>query len=361
MSESRHNSDGTTGNRRRRREDEGDAKENDNQLLDHVDSYVPKTLGAVASDLALIRRQRFGDVSSMNVCYNNISFSHMSTSEMVDHAIKMQDQYGNGFDRVDTLYVFYNKKDRTENDLEEPRLHSIENPIQPPAKGPRSRENVVIGRRPQVDEAPPDARTPINFYGSINRCRQGEDEEDVEVIDNRLLDRVDSDRTKELGAMASDLALAWNKIVGGAPEMDVRDPNINMTFSHLPTSEMVDHATREHDRYGNNFDQVDVPHFYHKNDSRKDDMEELRLHAIENPRQPPAKRPRNRENVMMIGRRPQVDTTPSVATTPRQNPKSDTGVEPLPHHSQRSGEHHRQPSHAGSQGEQHIQLSRDRK
>ncbi|OBR14285.1 hypothetical protein CH63R_03011 [Colletotrichum higginsianum IMI 349063] len=277
MSESRHNSDGTTGNRRRRREDEGDAKENDNQLLDHVDSYVPKTLGAVASDLALIRRQRFGDVSSMNVCYNNISFSHMSTSEMVDHAIKMQDQYGNDFDRVDTLYVFYNKKDRTENDLEEPRLHSIENPIQPPAKGPRSRENVVIGRRPQVDEAPPDARTPINFYGSINRCRQGDDEEDVEEIDYRLLDRVDSDRTKELGAMASDLALVWN-----------------------------------------NFDQVDVPHFYHKNDSRKDDMEELRLHAIEFPRQPPAKRPRNRENVVMIGRRPQVDTTPSVATTVTQ-------------------------------------------
>ncbi|GJC95057.1 hypothetical protein ColKHC_03883 [Colletotrichum higginsianum] len=119
MSGSRHRSDGTTGNRRCKQEDEEDAKENYNQLLDHVDSDVPKTLGAVASDLALIRRQRFGDVTSLNVYYNNMSFSHMSTSEMVDHAIMMQDQYGNDFDRVDTFHVFYNKEDRTENDLEE--------------------------------------------------------------------------------------------------------------------------------------------------------------------------------------------------------------------------------------------------
>ncbi|WQF76243.1 Putative Zinc finger, CCHC-type [Colletotrichum destructivum] len=225
-----------------------------------------------------------------------------------------------------------------------------------------------------------------------NRRRQGEDEEDVEEIDNRLIDRVDSNGTKKLGAVASDLASVWNRIVGGHSQMEVRDSNVNMTFSHLPTSEMVDHAIREHDRYGKDFDQVDVFHFYHKNDSRKDDLEELRLLAIENPRQPPAKRPRNRENVMMIGRRSQVDIDHSVAMT---NPTSDTGgpmdprpyhfqgyagpqgaqynppynptpntgfhssgpMDPRPYHFQGSGEHHRQTSHAGPQDVRPVQPS----
>ncbi|TQN67893.1 hypothetical protein CSHISOI_07578 [Colletotrichum shisoi] len=228
MRESRHDGDRTKVNRRRRREHEGDAKENDNQLLDHVDSDVPKTLGDVASDLALIRRQRFGDVTGMDVYYNSMSFSHMTTSEIADHAIKVQDRYGNDFDQVDAFYVFYNKKDRTENDLEEARLHSIENPIQPPAKGPRKRENaVIVSRRPQVDEAPPDAITPINLYGI-------------------------------------------------------------------------------------NFGQTDVSQFGHQNDRRKHAREEIRLQNIEDAKPPPVKRPRNRENVMMIGRRSQADIDHSV-------------------------------------------------